>query len=180
MLRSLVPSILALAGVFFFINAACYSVRPDEPLPKPCTVRPETPQGARIEFVQPQDGATFVRQRNEPFMRVTVQLRATGVTTVPFGQCKSGGGHYDLRVRSETAKPDCCMSDTEQHRTTGAKTLELGPGAYELTAHFVDGYGDPYQPPLLARVHIVVDPSTPGAAGSETARDAGALRPESP
>lgn len=121
-----------------------------EPAPVPAAV----PAGAKVQFVEPADGAKV----KSP---LTVKFAVEGMTIRPAGEIVPDTGHHHLvidggPVPAGTVVP---MDATHLHFGKGQTetTVELAPGAHELTMQFADGAHVSYGEPMSATVTVTVE-----------------------
>jgi len=91
-----------------------------------------------------------------------VCMTVDGLTVEPAGEVKEGFGHHHVLVDvllSDLGKP--IPKDKEHiHLGDGSSctTVELTPGPHTLRLLFAKGDHIPYDPPVTAKVEVVVDP----------------------
>ena len=91
-----------------------------------------------------------------------VCMTVEGLTVEPAGEVKDGFGHHHVLVDvllSDLGKP--IPKDKEHiHLGDGSSctTVELTPGPHTLRLLFAKGDHIPYDPPVTAKVEVVVDP----------------------
>jgi hypothetical protein len=164
-ISGLLSSLLVLAGVFFFINAACSSASPDIDTVPSCGIQPITPGGATITLVEPRDGAVIAAGASDTFVTVPVRISTTRVAPNE-PRCKAGNGHFQITAtRSSTDRCPAGQQQLLQVLFMDEGTVSLVPGGYTLRVTFVDGQARPYVPELTATAHVIVTGPT-GAAGS--------------
>lgn len=153
-LRSLLPSLLLLGAVFFFINTACLNGGSDD---EACVAQPISRPGDAVAIVAPADGTVISGQTEGGPSQVQVELSATGVTPAPKSVCDGRAGTFTLTA---TLDPSCPSGAPPGfvHLSQGETQTQvsLAPGIYELRADFTSGSGSSFNPPLTASVRITV------------------------
>ena len=111
------------------------------------------PEGARVMFVSPADGATVTSP-------LKVEMGVEGATVQPAGEVKDGTGHHHIIIDGEgvplgTAVP---ADDTHIHFGKGQTETELTltPGEHTLTLQFADGIHRSYGPALSTTIKVTV------------------------
>ena len=124
----------------------------------PALPRSASPEGARVFFVNIQDGA-------EMLSPVTLQFGIEGMTVAPAGQSQPNSGHHHLLI-NVTELPDLAMPvpNDANHRHFGAgqteTTLELEPGKHTLQLLLGDHNHIPHDPPVMSeKITILVKPA---------------------
>lgn len=170
---SLLPSLLTLVAVFYFINAACLSDSSNSDPERAIGSHPSgactaTPSMARVELLAPADNATVVGDEPGP-VDVTVHVGSAGLTLVPASpQCVRGEGHFVVHAhRTAPACPPVVQDTTvELDEAEASTTLQLFPGIYQLNAIFVTNDSREYEPRLVATHLITVAGTLPDAGAS--------------
>ena len=89
-------------------------------------------------------------------------MTVEGLKVEPAGEVKAGFGHHHVLVDvllSDLGKP--IPKDKEHiHLGDGSSctTVELAPGPHTLRLLFAKGDHIPYDPPVTAKVEVVVEP----------------------
>jgi hypothetical protein len=169
LLRSLLPSLVILVGVFFFISSACFSDG-DSGYDYSCpeAVDSTSPPNASAQIVQPQLDQVFAGAGADGLIEVPVSLRA-GVVVIADGDvCQRGSGHFVLFVE-RVAGEGCVDPSTLQGMNLLAgeteTVLRLAPGRYALKAQVFTSAGIAYQPEIADTVQFIVDGPAPAADG---------------
>ena len=149
---------------------------PATPAEKP---RSAAAPGARVFFIDLQDGATIPS-------RAKIRFGAEGIAVTPAGTTSANGGHHHLLVDTELPPLDREIpSDFNYlHFGRGQTEVELSlpPGEHTLQLLMGDHEHVPHDPPVVSpriRVRVVGEaqasaaaPSPPHAHGSDRARTA--------
>ncbi|MCK0152258.1 DUF4399 domain-containing protein [Alcanivorax sp. S6407] len=110
--------------------------------------RSPAPEGAKVFFVSPADGATV----SGP---VTVEFGLEGMDVVPAGTEQENSGHHHILIDLAEA-PDMSMplpaNDNVVHFGKGqtSTTLELEPGEHTLQLILGDYRHIPHEPPVMS------------------------------
>ncbi len=116
------------------------------------TMKP--PEGAKVMFVEPADGATV----KSPVM---VKMGVEGMKVQPAGELTEGTGHHHIIVDSEPVPFGTAVPADETHIHFGKgqteTELELEPGEHTLMLQFADGAHRSYGEPLSAKITITVE-----------------------
>ena len=131
-----------------------------------------SPAGAKVYFVDLQDGATIA-----PITTVHFGLHGMGVA--PAGSEKANSGHHHLLIDTELPPLDQPIPNDENHLHFGAGQTEvdltLAPGPHTLQLLLGDKNHVPHSPPVMSeRIHVVVSdvavqpeaPAAPAPAAS--------------
>jgi hypothetical protein len=171
-LRSLLPSLAILVGVFFFISSACFSDGDDGSSYgyDQCPTASDTaaPPSAFARIVQPQIDQVFGAPAVDGLVNVPVSLRAGVVEIAPRGTCQSGSGHFVLsieRIAGEGCVDPATLAPLELVGGETATALLLSPGTYALKVRVFNSGGFAYEPEISATVHFIVDGAAPGFDG---------------
>ncbi|NVK28144.1 MAG: DUF4399 domain-containing protein [Flavobacteriia bacterium] len=112
------------------------------------------PEGARVYFVNIEDGATV----SSP---VHVEMGVEGMTVNPAGELVPGTGHHHIIInKGHISNGDVVPSDEHHIHYGGGQTeadLELEPGAYTLTMQFANGLHQSYGEQMSATVEVIVE-----------------------
>ena len=114
------------------------------------------PDGARVYFIEPTDGATVKNP-------VTVRFGLHGLGVAPAGVERPDTGHHHLLIDVDALPPlDQPIPADAQHRHFGGgqteATLELPPGRHTLQLLLGDYQHAPLQPPVASeRITITVE-----------------------
>ncbi|WP_374730127.1 DUF4399 domain-containing protein [Stappia sp.] len=117
--------------------------------------RTPAPEGARVYFIAPQNGATV----SSP---VTVRFGLSGMGVAPAGVEKGGTGHHHLLIDQELEDYDTAIPADDAHRHFGGgqteTTVDLAPGTHTLQLVVGDHNHIPHMPPVeSARITITVE-----------------------
>jgi len=111
------------------------------------------PEGAKVMFVAPADGATIKGP-------VKVQMGVEGRTVKPAGTIEAMTGHHHLSaddkgIAQRTVVPavETCIHFGKGQTET---ELKLAPGKHTLTLQFADGAHQSYGPQLSTTITITV------------------------
>lgn len=115
----------------------------------------KAPEGARVFFVEPKDGATVGRQ-------VTVKFGVEGIAIKPAGDPTPNSGHHHLLIdQSELPMLDAPIPADANHKHYGQgqteDTITLEPGTHTLQLDFADARHVQFDPPLVSEtitVHV--------------------------
>ena len=114
----------------------------------------EAPEGARVFFVNLEDGAVI----SSP---VKVIMGAEGIKVQPAGEIIEGTGHHHIIINDGPSQLEAVVGadDTHIHFGKGQEEteLELTPGNYTLTLQFADGFHRSYGETMSATINIVVE-----------------------
>lgn len=118
--------------------------------------RTPAPEGARVYFIEPADGATVPA-------RFTVRFGLGGMGVAPAGIEMKGTGHHHLLVNvDQLPDPDQPIPNDERHRHFGMGQteveIELEPGEHTLQLLLGDHLHRPHQPPVVSEaIRVVVE-----------------------
>ena len=124
---------------------------PTEPVAEAPAGLPRTasPEGARVYFITPADGATV----SSP---VTIEFGLEGMTVAPAGDATPDSGHHHLLV--DTGLPDLGLpipADANHIHYGDASistVLELPPGEHTLQLLVGDHLHIPHDPPVASEI----------------------------
>lgn len=115
---------------------------------------PAVPEGAKVMFVEPKDGAKV----KSP---VKFVFGVEGVEVEKAGEVHEGKGHHHLIIDAEGTKAGTAVPADETHiHYGGGQTeteVELKPGEHTLTMQFADGLHRSYGEPLRATIKVTVE-----------------------
>ncbi|HKU38183.1 MAG TPA: DUF4399 domain-containing protein [Polyangiales bacterium] len=142
---------------------------------------PAIPEGAKVMFIEPTDGAKLTGPLENGKIAVNVKMGAEGITVKPAGAVEAGSGHHHIIVDAEPDPEGKVVAKDEQHIHYGQgqteATLMLSPGDHTLQLQFADGIHRSYGPKLSNTVKIsVAETSTATAAADTKAPKAGATK----
>lgn len=110
-------------------------------------------EGARVFFVEPQDGATV----SSP---VHIKMGVEGMTVNKAGEMKEHTGHHHLIINGSAVKAGAVVPADERHIHFGAGQTEtdvqLPAGTHTLTLQFADGAHGSYGNRLSSTITIHV------------------------
>jgi hypothetical protein len=106
------------------------------------------PEGARVYFISPADGA----QVSNP---VTVRFGLSGMGVAPAGTDKPNTGHHHLLIDVDGTPPagQPLPSDAQHKHFGGGQTettVELTPGKHSLQLVLGDMSHVPHEPPVMS------------------------------
>lgn len=115
---------------------------------------PAVPEGARLFFVNLEDGATV----SSPFY---VEFGVEGMEVEPAGLVKEGFGHHHIIIDGGAIPNGETVAADETHIHYGGgqtgDTLTLTPGAHTLTMQFADGIHRSYGEQMAATINVTVE-----------------------
>lgn len=128
--------------------ATALALAPEVALPP----RKPSPEGARVWFVSPGDGAALT----SPFV---VEFGLEGMELLPAGEIGEHTGHHHLLVNTPLPRMDLPIITDDAHMHFGlAQTdveLSLAPGTYTLQLLLGDDLHIPHDPPVMSNVITV-------------------------
>lgn len=111
--------------------------------------RQPAPEGARVYFITPADGATV----KSP---LTVRFGLTGMGVAPAGVEKEKTGHHHLIIDAPTPDGGLPLPADEHHVHFGGgqteTTIELPPGEHTLQLIVGDHLHVPHDPPITSPI----------------------------
>ena len=114
--------------------------------------RKPSPEGARVWFLSPEDGAALT----SPFL---VEFGLEGMGLLPAGEIGEHTGHHHLLVNTPLPRMDLPIITDDAHMHFGlAQTsveLSLEPGTYTLQLLLGDDLHIPHEPPVMSEVITV-------------------------
>ena len=114
----------------------------------------EAPEGARVFFVNLEDGAVLTSP-------VKVIMGSEAIKVQPAGEIIGGTGHHHIIINDGPNPLGAVVGadDTHIHFGKGQEEteLELTPGNYTLTLQFADGFHRSYGERMSATINIVVE-----------------------
>jgi hypothetical protein len=116
--------------------------------------RTPAPEGARLYFIEPVDGATVTSP-------VTVRFGLAGMGVAPAGVPFEKTGHHHLVIDAELPPMDAAFPKDERHLHFGGgqteTVVELSPGEHTLQLVLGDHNHVPHEPPVISeRISIRV------------------------
>ena len=129
-------------------------VAPEEPKPASIPDLPDVPEGAKVMFMEPADGAKV----KSP---VKIVFGAEKLTVEAAGAVKAGAGHHHLIIDARGPKSGEAVPKDEKNIHYGKgqteTMVELTPGDHLLTMQFADGLHRSYGEPLRATIKVTVE-----------------------
>lgn len=121
---------------------------------------PAVPEGARVFFVSPADGARIAGVPVDGKVKVAVVMGAENVRVGPAGEVEEGAGHHHIIVDATATPVGAAVpaDDTHIHFGGGQTETELmlSPGEHTLTLQLADGIHRSYGPALSSSITITV------------------------
>ena len=109
--------------------------------------RSESPAGAQVYFIHPQNGAVVTSP-----VHIVFGLKGMGVA--PAGIEKQGTGHHHLLINVEAIDYGLPIGKDSQHRHFGGgqteAMIELSPGEHSLQLLMADHLHIPHDPPVIS------------------------------
>jgi hypothetical protein len=131
-----------------------------EPTPPPVIALPAIPEGAKVSFTEPADGAKIQGALEDGKIAVNVKMGAEGIVVKPAGAVEAGSGHHHIIVDAAPDPEGTVVAKDEQHIHYGKGETEaklmLSPGDHTLQLQFADGIHRSYGPKLLHTIKISV------------------------
>lgn len=116
-------------------------------------VMKKAPEGAKVSFVEPADGATV----SSP---LKVVMAVEGMEVRPAGELVDGTGHHHLLIDTEPVAWGVAVPADEKHIHFGKgqteAEVELQPGEHVLMLQFADGVHRSYGEGLMAKITVTV------------------------
>jgi hypothetical protein len=107
-----------------------------------------SPAGAKVYFIQPQDGATIKGP-------VHVVMGLSGMGVAPAGVDAAETGHHHILVNVDKPNLDAMLPMDDKHRHFGRgqteTRLELPPGKHTLQLVLADRNHVPHDPPVMSQ-----------------------------
>jgi hypothetical protein len=150
----------------------------------PSVALPAVPEGAKVFFIDPTDGAKIQGPLVDGKISVPVKMGAQNVAVTPAGHVEAGSGHHHIIIDTASDAEGTVVAQDEQHKHFGQgqteATIALTPGEHTLHLQFADGLHRSYGPKLEDTVKLTVAeglPNTPTAkaAAAEKSRANDAL-----
>jgi len=126
---------------------------PEESAPTPeASTRTPSPQGAKVFFISPQDGATI-------HGTIPVEFGVEGMKIAPAGTDEPNSGHYHLLIDTELEDYNAAIPADDKHKHYGGgqteAQLDLSPGPHSLQILLGDKNHVPHDPPVESEVITV-------------------------
>jgi hypothetical protein len=132
----------------------------------PPTAPPPVPEGAKVAFVSPSDGAVVKGALVDGKIKVQVRMAAEGIAVKPAGPIEAGSGHHHILIDTEPTPTGMVVPADDTHLHFGqAQTeaeLTLTPGDHTLTLQFADGIHRSYGPALSSTIKLTVEAESGG------------------
>jgi hypothetical protein len=116
---------------------------------EPAIERTPAPEGAKVFFIEPENGATV----HSP---VALKFGAEGVHIAPAGSDEPHSGHHHILIDTKLEDYDAPIPKDEKHIHFGAgqteATIELTPGKHTLQLLLGDKNHIPHDPPIESEV----------------------------
>ena len=147
------------------------------PIPGQGFELPPVPEGAKVAFVDLEDGASIEGPVTEGKVKVHVKMAAENIQVKPAGQIEAGSGHHHLLIDTESTPKGVVVGKDDQHLHFGKgqteADIELTPGEHALELQFADGIHRAYGPELSAKIKVtVVEAKAPSEAPPPTKKQA--------
>lgn len=112
------------------------------------------PEGAKVFFVSPQDGATVTSP-------VKIQMGVEGMEVQPAGKIQDGSGHHHIVIDADPIAKGTLVPADEQHKHFGKGQTEteltLAPGQHTLQLQFANGVHLSYGEQMSSKITITVE-----------------------
>ncbi len=153
-MKTVLPRLLLVATIFGLAACGQEASEPAatpaaaEPPPEPAALpRTPSPEGARVFFITPADGATV----SSP---VLVEFGIEGMSVVRAGVAEESSGHHHLIVDAGLPPLDMPIPADDNYIHFGdastSTTLELPPGQHTLQLLLGDHLHIPHDPPVAS------------------------------
>ena len=145
---------------------------------------PAIPEGAKVMFTEPADGAKLQGALENGKIAVNVKMGAEGIAVKPAGAVEAGSGHHHIVVDADEEPEGKVVGKDEQHIHYGQgqteATLMLSPGDHTLHLQFADGIHRSYGPKLAQTIKINVAEASAATApaGKTEQKPAEATKPK--
>ncbi len=112
------------------------------------------PEGAKVFFVEPKDGATVTSP-------VKIQMGVEGMEVKPAGKIQDGSGHHHIVIDSDPVAKGTLVPADDKHKHFGKgqteTELQLAPGQHTLQLQFANGVHLSYGEQMSAKITITVE-----------------------
>jgi hypothetical protein len=112
------------------------------------------PEGAKVFFVAPADGATVASP-------VKIQMGVEGMEVKPAGQIQDGSGHHHIIIDADPVAKGTLVPADDNHKHFGKgqteTELNLTPGQHTLQLQFANGVHLSYGEQMSAKITITVE-----------------------
>jgi hypothetical protein len=117
--------------------------------------RTASPDGARVFFISPADGATV----SNP---IIVEFGISGMTVIKAGEVAENSGHHHLLIDTDLPDLGLPVPADDYHRHFGdastSTEITLEPGQHSLQLLFADYLHIPHKPPVVSEtISIIVE-----------------------
>lgn len=114
----------------------------------PALPKTASPEGARVFFVSPENGAVL----SSP---IKIEFGIDGMTVVKAGDNQPNSGHHHLLINTDLPNPDFPIPADASHVHFGdgstATEISLEPGEYSLQMLLGDHLHIPHNPPVVSQ-----------------------------
>lgn len=121
---------------------------------------PAVPEGARVFFVAPEEGATIAGDGADGFVTVGLEMGAENIEVGPAGEVVAGAGHHHVIIDADSPAAGVAVpaDDSHIHYGTGQTEakIRLAPGDHRLTLQLADGLHRSYGPALSTTITVHV------------------------
>ena len=99
------------------------------PSPTPSMTLPAIPEGAKVFFVEPTEGAKIQGPLVDGKVSVPVKMGAEKIEVKPAGQIEAGSGHHHIIIDTASDAEGTVVAKDEQHQHYGQGQTEAQPHA---------------------------------------------------
>ena len=112
------------------------------------------PEGAKVYFVSPADGATVTSP-------VKIQMGVDGMEVQPAGKMQDGSGHHHIVIDADSVAKGTLVPADDKHKHFGKgqteTDLQLSPGQHTLQLQFANGVHLSYGEQMSSKITITVE-----------------------
>lgn len=112
------------------------------------------PEGAKVYFVSPADGATVTSP-------VKIQMGVEGMEVQPAGKMEDGSGHHHIVIDADPVAKGTLVPADDKHKHFGKgqteTELQLAPGQHTLQLQFANGVHLSYGEQMNSKITITVE-----------------------
>jgi hypothetical protein len=112
------------------------------------------PEGAKVYFVSPADGATVTSP-------VKIQMGVDGMEVQPAGKIQDGSGHHHIVIDADSVAKGTLVPADDKHKHFGKgqteTELQLAPGQHTLQLQFANGVHLSYGEQMSSKITITVE-----------------------